>query len=37
MEKATWFEADLGICKGCGVCARECPHHAITMVEELEE
>ena len=36
-EKPMWFEANLEICKGCGVCARECPHHAINMVEELEE
>jgi len=21
-------------CKGCGICARQCPKHAITMVEE---
>ncbi|MBW1998961.1 MAG: 4Fe-4S binding protein [Deltaproteobacteria bacterium] len=37
VEKATWFEADLKICKGCGICASECPHHAVTMVEEAEE
>ena len=35
--RATWFEANLGICKGCGICALECPHHAINMVEELED
>ncbi|MBW2027880.1 MAG: 4Fe-4S binding protein [Deltaproteobacteria bacterium] len=37
LEKPAWFEADLEICKGCGICASECPHHAITMVEEVEE
>lgn len=34
---ATHFAAGLTICKGCGVCAAECPHRAITMVEELED
>jgi Pyruvate/2-oxoacid:ferredoxin oxidoreductase delta subunit len=29
--------ADLEICKGCGVCAQECPHRAIIMVEKVEE
>lgn len=37
VERPTWFEPDLEICKGCGICAAECPHHAITMVEEKEE
>ncbi|MBS4014918.1 MAG: 4Fe-4S binding protein, partial [Candidatus Latescibacteria bacterium] len=23
-------------CKGCGVCARECPSRCITMIEEKE-
>ena len=36
-EKPTWFQAGLEICKGCGVCAQECPHQAIVMVEEVEE
>ena len=30
------FEADLYYCKGCGICARECPTRVITMVEEGE-
>ena len=31
-EKITGF--DLAHCKGCGVCARECPFDAIDMVPE---
>jgi len=33
-----YFEADLFYCKGCGICANECPPKAsaITMVEEEE-
>jgi pyruvate ferredoxin oxidoreductase delta subunit len=27
---------DLYHCKGCGICAKECPKKAITMVDELE-
>ena len=36
-EKPTWFEANLEICKGCGICASECPHHAIEMIVETED
>ena len=25
---------DYGHCKGCGICANECPQNAISMVEE---
>lgn len=28
------YEYDYDFCKGCGVCAKECPRDAITMVEE---
>jgi pyruvate ferredoxin oxidoreductase delta subunit len=28
------LEIDLEYCKGCGICAEECPRHAITMVHE---
>jgi pyruvate ferredoxin oxidoreductase delta subunit len=28
------FEIDLGFCKGCGICANECPKRAIAMVRE---
>jgi len=34
IEKPCWFEFDLAVCKGCGVCAQECPQRAISMVEE---
>lgn len=27
-------KVDYDYCKGCGICAHECPHHAIKMVEE---
>lgn len=29
-----YFEADLYYCKGCAICARECPTWVITMKEE---
>ena len=29
-----YFEPNLFYCKGCGICATECPKKAITMVEE---
>lgn len=28
-------EVDLDYCKGCGICAEECPVKAIMMVEEV--
>lgn len=31
-----YFEADMFYCKGCGICARECPTMVINMVEEEE-
>lgn len=34
VEKAAWFDIDLAACKGCGICAQECPHRAISMIEE---
>ncbi|HSH68930.1 MAG TPA: 4Fe-4S binding protein, partial [Deferrisomatales bacterium] len=32
-ERPRWFESNLAVCKGCGVCAQECPHRAIIMIE----
>ncbi len=34
VEKPTWFDVDYRVCKGCGVCAEECPHGAIVMIDE---
>ena len=36
IERDRWFEANLKLCKGCGICAQECPHNAIVMIEEEE-
>ena len=33
-DKGTYFAPNLDFCKGCGVCARECPVDAIYMVDE---
>ncbi|MEH6825579.1 MAG: 4Fe-4S binding protein [Motiliproteus sp.] len=35
VEKPTWFDINLDTCKGCGICAQECPHRAISMIEEV--
>ncbi|GLI35344.1 4Fe-4S binding protein [Desulforhabdus amnigena] len=29
-----YYEANLFYCKGCGICAKECPVSCITMVQE---
>ena len=34
VEKPAWFDIDYATCKGCGICATECPQRAIAMVEE---
>lgn len=31
-----FYLVDLDYCKGCGICARECPTGAISMIEEKE-
>jgi phenylglyoxylate dehydrogenase delta subunit len=33
-EKPAWFDFNLQTCKGCGICANECPQRAITMIPE---
>jgi 2-oxoacid:acceptor oxidoreductase delta subunit (pyruvate/2-ketoisovalerate family) len=30
-DKGTYFEPNIEYCKGCGICARECPSTAIAM------
>ncbi|MEO0116233.1 MAG: NAD(P)-binding protein [candidate division WOR-3 bacterium] len=35
-KKEDGYEFDYDYCKGCGVCARECPRCAITMYPEAE-
>jgi len=37
MTEEGYFDADLFYCKGCGICAHECPKGAIKMVEEIKE
>lgn len=34
MKNNNDYEFDYDYCKGCGVCANECPRNAITMIEE---
>jgi 2-oxoacid:acceptor oxidoreductase delta subunit (pyruvate/2-ketoisovalerate family) len=34
-DGADSYEIDLDYCKGCGICARECPASAIRMIPEL--
>jgi pyruvate ferredoxin oxidoreductase delta subunit len=30
------YEIDLDYCKGCGICAEECPVDAIEMIQEVK-
>jgi Pyruvate/2-oxoacid:ferredoxin oxidoreductase delta subunit len=34
---ADYFDFNFKYCKGCGICAAECPSCAITMIEEREK
>ena len=34
VEKSVMTGFDLKHCKGCGICAQECPREAITMIDE---
>jgi Pyruvate/2-oxoacid:ferredoxin oxidoreductase delta subunit len=34
IDKGDRFEPNLEFCKGCGICVRECPRKAISMVPE---
>ena len=34
VRKEKWIEINYEYCKGCGICAKECPKEAIKMVEE---
>jgi pyruvate ferredoxin oxidoreductase delta subunit len=36
IEKNGKYEVDLDYCKGCGICAEECPFGAIKMVREIK-
>lgn len=35
VDKGTYFAANLDYCKGCGICASECPVQAIMLVREM--
>jgi len=37
IKKTNPIEIDLTYCKGCGICATECPVKAIKMVREEDE
>jgi len=37
VQRSIPVEIDLEYCKGCGICAEECPTKAITMVDETHE
>ena len=34
VRKEKWVEVNYDYCKGCGICAKECPKEVIKMVEE---
>ena len=36
VEESKVMGVDLYHCKGCGICAKECPMKVITIVDEIE-
>jgi len=36
VREEKWVEVNYDYCKGCGICAHECPKEAIKMVEEAK-
>jgi len=34
VRREKWVEVNYDYCKGCGICAKECPKEAIKMSEE---
>jgi len=34
VRREKWVEVNYDYCKGCGICSKECPKEAISMVEE---
>ena len=37
IKAAIPVKIDLDYCKGCGICAEECPAKAITMIKEVDD
>jgi pyruvate ferredoxin oxidoreductase delta subunit len=35
IRQEKWVEINYDFCKGCGICAKECPKNAISMGDEL--
>lgn len=35
-QEDEFYRSDLDYCKGCGICAHECPKDAITMIVEVK-
>jgi len=35
IRQEKWVEINYDFCKGCGICAKECPKDAISMGDEL--
>jgi len=37
VEENGYYVPNLDFCKGCGICAKECPSQSITMITEEVE